>query len=212
MTDRQFDMITADPIHPRISGVGYLYTEEYYRALRQRLKPGGVVCQWMPMYNISRESFNVAFRTFAHVFDNASFWYVRGHGLFVATSGPFEIDYQRLKQRMAAPAVAGDLDSIEIKDPAELLSHLLMGPAQIKRYLAASGEDKLNTDDNARLEYDTPFEFLHPTTEIVAALKPYAGFDPALLVGISDDERGEVNRAWQARQSHLLEELGEPLS
>ena len=211
MTDRQFDMMTADPIHPRISGVGYLYTEEYYRALRQRLKPGGVVCQWMPMYNISRESFNVAFRTFAHVFDNASFWYVRGHGLFVATSGPFEIDYQRLKQRMAAPAVAGDLDSIEIKDPAELLSHLLMGPAQIKRYLAASGEDKLNTDDNARLEYDTPFEFLHPTTEIVAALKPYAGFDPALLVGISDDERGEVNRAWQARQSHLLEELGEPL-
>jgi spermidine synthase len=211
MTDRQFDMITADPIHPRISGVGYLYTEEYYRAIRQRLKSGGVVCQWMPMYNISRESFNVAFRTFARVFDNASFWYVRGHGLFVATSEPFEIDYGRLKERTAAPAVAEDLDSIEIKGPAGLLSHLLMGPAQIKRYLAASGEDKLNTDDNARLEYDTPFEFLHPTTEIVAALKPYAGFDPELLVGISDDERAEVNRAWQARQSHLLEELGEPL-
>ncbi len=27
-------MITADPIHPRISGVGYLYTEEYYRTIK----------------------------------------------------------------------------------------------------------------------------------------------------------------------------------
>ena len=50
-----------------------------------------------------------------------------------------------------------------------------------------------------------------PPRQVSGALKPYAGFDPALLVGISDDERGEVNRVWQARQSHLLEELGEPL-
>ncbi len=40
MTDRSFDMITADPIHPRNSGVGYLYTREYYEAIKRRLRPG----------------------------------------------------------------------------------------------------------------------------------------------------------------------------
>ena len=75
------------------------------------LKPGGVVCQWMPMYNISRESFDVAFRTFAQVFNNASFWYVRGHGLFVATEQEFSIDYTLLKEQIILPAVKKDMDS-----------------------------------------------------------------------------------------------------
>ena len=211
MTDRQFDMITADPIHPRISGVGYLYTEDYYRSIRRRLKPGGVVCQWMPMYNISRESFDSAFRTFAHVFENATFWYVRGHGLFVATVEPVAIDYGRLKERAAAAPVAKDLASIEIQGSAQFLSHLLMGPAQIRNYLASSKSPTLNTDDNAHLEYATPFEFLHPTKEIVAALEPFAGLDPALLVNISESDRAEVMKAWQSRRKRLLSELDEPL-
>ena len=39
MSDERFDMITADPIHPRVTGVGFLYTREYYESLKQRLKP-----------------------------------------------------------------------------------------------------------------------------------------------------------------------------
>jgi spermidine synthase len=211
MSERKFDMITADPIHPRISGVGYLYSEEYYRTLKRRLNPGGVVCQWMPMYSISRRSFDVAFRTFAGVFENASFWYVRGHGLFVATEQPFTIDYSRLKQRAAAPAVAKDLASIEIADPNIFLAHLLMGPAQIRKYLAASGDSTLNTDDNAYLEYFTPFEFLDKTQSIVSGIEPFAGFDPDLLVNITDAERAEVELAWKSRHARLLTELDEPL-
>jgi spermidine synthase len=53
-----------------------------------------------------------------------------------------------------------------------------MGPEQIKRYLAAAGDDIVNPDDNAYLEYSTPFEFLETTQTIVAALEPHAGFDP----------------------------------
>jgi spermidine synthase len=211
MSERKFDMITADPIHPRISGVGYLYSEEYYRTLKRRLNPGGVVCQWMPMYSISRRSFDVAFRTFSSVFENASFWYVRGHGLFVATEQPFTIDYSRLKQRAAAPAVAKDLASIEIADHNTFLAHLLMGPAQIRKYLAASGDSTLNTDDNAYLEYFTPFEFLDKTKSIVIGMEPFAGFDPGLLVNITDAERAEVQLAWKSRHARLLTELDEPL-
>jgi spermidine synthase len=63
-SQEQFDMITADPVHPRISGVGNLYSHQYYEAVRARLRPGGYILQWMPMYAISRRSFDVAFRTF----------------------------------------------------------------------------------------------------------------------------------------------------
>ena len=147
MTDRKFDMITADPIHPRITGVGYLYTKEYYESIRRHLKPGGVVCQWMPMYHVSRESFDVAFRTFAGVFEHATFWYVRGHGLFVASERPVSIDLPRLRERLADEVVAGDLASIDIDGAEQLLAHLLMGPRQIQAYLAQSADGVINTDD-----------------------------------------------------------------
>jgi hypothetical protein len=86
-----------------------------------------------------------------------------------------------------------------------------MGPAQIRKYLAASGDSTLNTDDNAYLEYFTPFEFLDKTKSIVIGIEPFAGFDPGLLVNITDVERAEVQLAWKSRHARLLTELDEPL-
>jgi len=211
MTDRKFDMITADPIHPRITGVGYLYTKEYYEHIQRRLKPGGIVCQWMPMYHVSRESFDVAFRTFASVFENATFWYVRGHGMFVAGDGPASIDVSRLRERLANDVVAGDLDSIGIDGAEQLLAHLLMGPRQIQTYLAQSTDRTVNTDDNAYLEYHTPFEFLRTTKDVLEELVTHAGFDDSVLVNITAEDRVAVRAAWDSRRQRLLAELDEPL-
>jgi spermidine synthase len=210
MSNKQFDMITADPIHPRVSGVGYLYTKEYYEALKQRLRPDGVVCQWMPMYRISKKSFDVAFRTFVSVFPNASFWYVRGHGLFVATQDNFSVDYQNLEQRIEDPVIKVDLASINIRGAAQFMSYMLMGPAEIRAYLAAF-PGPLNTDDNAYLEYHTPFEFLESTKTIVAGLIPYAALDVNVIRNASDDERKQLTQEWSRRKAELLPEFDSKL-
>ena len=75
----------------RIIGISYPafyqpnpHTGFFLRPGIEGKSPGGIICQWMPMYRISKNSFDVAFRTFSEVFENLSFWYVRGHGLFVA--------------------------------------------------------------------------------------------------------------------------------
>jgi spermidine synthase len=207
MTDRRFDVITADPIHPRVTGVGYLYTKEYYESIKRRLEPQGVVCQWMPMYRISKTSFDVAFRTFSSVFPNASFWYVRGHGLFVATQAPFQIDFKSLDERIQNAAVKSDLDSIAIPDAAHLLAHLLMGPEQIAQYLAGIPSNLINTDDNAYLEYHTPFELLESTKAILKALIPFSALPMRNLENLSVQEKEKVIRAWRERQANLLPEF-----
>jgi hypothetical protein len=121
------------------------------------------------------------------------------------------MDYARIRERAAAPAVARDLASIEIGDHNAFLSHLLMGPAQIRSYLAVSGDSIVNTDDNAYLEYFTPFEFLEKTRDVVGALEPFAGLDDALIVNITEAERAELRRAWDLRRKRVLAELDEPL-
>ncbi|MCC7048153.1 MAG: fused MFS/spermidine synthase [Alphaproteobacteria bacterium] len=212
MTNENFDMVTADPIHPRITGVGYLYTREYYELIKRRLRPGGVVVQWMPMYQIAPRSFDVAFRTFAAVFPNASFWYVRGHGLFVATIDDFTFDYRTLAARFAHPNVAGDFATIGIAAPAELLGHLLMDAEHIRRYVAREAASALNTDDNADLEYRTPFEMLGRTDAIVANLLPFAGWDMRKIMrGATAEDIAAVERAFQERLRRMPAELKEPI-
>ena len=88
---------------------------------------------------------------------------------------------------------------------------VVMGPEQIKHYLAAAGDDIVNPDDNAYLEYSTPFEFLETTQTIVAALEPHAGFDPAIVTNITEAEFQELKKAWDDRRVKLLLELEEPL-
>jgi len=212
MSEELFDMITADPVHPRITGVGYLYTQEYYRHIRKRLRPGGVVAQWMPMYRTSKESFDVAFRTFVSVFPNASFWYVRGRGLFVATVDDFAIDYETLAARFQHPSVRADMASIGIYSPEEFLGHLLMDGNHIRGYLAQQESGQLNTDDNAHLEYRTPFEFIARTESIVTELLPHAGWNVDGLLRNAPQQAAEaVKEQVDRRRAEILPELRKPI-
>ncbi|SVA70718.1 uncharacterized protein METZ01_LOCUS123572 [marine metagenome] len=212
MTDQKFDIITADPIHPRISGVGFLFTKEYYQDIKSRLRKGGIICQWMPMYRISKKSFDVAFRTFSEVFENSSFWYVRGHGLFVASLDEFKIYYPKITKQMNSPIVANDLSSIDIHNEKDFLAHMLMGPKQIKAYLDSLQDTTINTDNNAYLEYKTPAEFLKKTKDIVEGLLPWAGIDPHIIQNISEENRVEFIDVWEKRKKRIIPELAESLS
>ena len=209
----KFDVITVDPIHPRISGVGYLYTREYYEAARAHLKDGGYILQWMPMYAVSRKSFDVALRTFAGVFPHASFWYVRGHGLLVGSTEPMQIDFAQIVTRMDHPALRRDFDSIGMHSPYNLMAHLLMDERHIALYLASAGRlgDEINTDDNAYLEYHTPHEFLEQTRSILEALVPFAGWDRSILVNASAIDIAAIDHASAARLSILFDELDSPI-
>jgi spermidine synthase len=48
-TPEKFDVITSDPIHPWVKGAASLYTKEYFELCKSRLKPGGLVTQWVPL-------------------------------------------------------------------------------------------------------------------------------------------------------------------
>ena len=49
-THEKFDVITSDPIHPWVKGAASLYTKDYFELVKAHLNPGGVVTQWVPLY------------------------------------------------------------------------------------------------------------------------------------------------------------------
>ena len=47
-TQRRFDIVEADPLEPQSAAAGNLYSQEYFRLLRDCLKPGGFAVTWLP--------------------------------------------------------------------------------------------------------------------------------------------------------------------
>src|SRR6202020_1826786 len=73
-TPEHFDIITSDPIHPWVKGSATLYSKEYFELVKEHLNPGGVVTQWVPLYESNAETVKSEIATFFDVFPNGSVW------------------------------------------------------------------------------------------------------------------------------------------
>ena len=73
-TRDHFDVIISDLFIPWHAGAGSLYAREMYETAAARLAPAGLFCQWLPLYQLTREEFDVIARTFLAVFAHVSVW------------------------------------------------------------------------------------------------------------------------------------------
>ncbi|MBD3306889.1 hypothetical protein GF339_10685, partial [candidate division KSB3 bacterium] len=151
---QQYDVILSDSIHPRFSGNGSLYTYEYYQLLRERLKPGGVVSQWLPFYNITPENLKMIIKSFYQVFPNTFVWFTNSTiNDYVIVIGKLDdplIDYAHMEATLKIPEVRADLEEIETATPYKLLDYFFFANEQVGEYV---GDVPLHTDDNIAVEY-----------------------------------------------------------
>src|ERR1700675_3888435 len=73
-------MSSTDPIHPWVKGTSTLYSKEYYELVKSHLNPGGVVAQWLPIYESDEETVKSELATFFAVFPDATVWSNHGGG------------------------------------------------------------------------------------------------------------------------------------
>jgi len=73
-THEKFDVITSDPIHPWVKGAAALYSKEYFELCKQHLNPGGVVTQWVPLYETNLQAVKSQIATFFQVFPDGTIW------------------------------------------------------------------------------------------------------------------------------------------
>jgi spermidine synthase len=69
--DTTWDFVLADLFHPGIDGAGSLYAAEHFTAVRDHLRPGGLFCQWLPLYQLGEDDLKLVVRTFLSVFPEA---------------------------------------------------------------------------------------------------------------------------------------------
>lgn len=73
-TNENFDVIVGDLFTPWHAGTGSLYTIEHFQQVKKHLNKGGVFAQWLPLYQLTPESFDIITKTFATVFPEVTLW------------------------------------------------------------------------------------------------------------------------------------------
>lgn len=145
---KRYDVIVGDSTHPRAYDSWILYTEEFYRAVRERLLPGGVFAQWLPVLGAMQgELFKIHLNTFLRVFPHATFWYVYGsdQAFLLATPEPFRLDARRLQgqlDRLPAWFRAGEY---QLDTAARIGGFFWMDGPAMRRMIGL--ESRVNTDD-----------------------------------------------------------------
>ena len=157
-TDEKFDIITSDPIHPWVKGAATLYTKEYFDLVKEHLNPGGVVTQWVPLYESTPDVVKSEVATFVGAFPNATVWGNTNNGqgydtVLLGQEGAMRIDIDALQARLARPEylrVTESLSEVGFISPLDLLATYAGAGPELAPWLANA---EINRDRNLRLQY-----------------------------------------------------------
>ncbi len=153
-----FDIITSDPIHPWVKGAATLYTKEYFEMVRRHLNPGGLVTQWVPLYESSPEVVKSEIATFFEVFPNGTIWANLNQGagydvvlLGQRDDGPLDITHavERLQSAPRAE-VRASLSDVGYESILDVLGTYAGHASDLKEWLK---DAEINRDRNLRLQY-----------------------------------------------------------
>ncbi len=160
LTDQKYDVITSDPLEPVVSGAASLFTVDHFRIARARLAPGGLMCQWIPLYEMQLPEYQSIMRSFTAVFPHVSVWFTGTDSILIGSEKPLTIDVGAMAARMNDPRVQNDLRDIGLDDPHRLLGCFVS--------LIENGGEfpptiPLNTDNFPYIEFSTPKKRWAPT-------------------------------------------------
>ena len=158
--DERFEVVISEPSNPWMSGVSPLFTVEFFRLVRSRLRENGLFCQWIHLYNLDGEDLRTLVGGFTDVFpETALFALHDGDALLIGARGDFPaVAPAELARRIGS--LADELAPWGITEPGVLEGwRTATGPA-LAAWAAGAPRHR---DDHPILEFRAPLA-LHAAT------------------------------------------------
>jgi hypothetical protein len=115
-----YDVITMEPLLPDSPFAVYLYTREFYAVARRALRPGGILCQWVPPHALEPATFDAVLDAFASANPWSGVWV---HGTQVILIGAdAEPAFSAARFPGATTALGRDLGALGLGSPADVIA------------------------------------------------------------------------------------------
>ncbi len=128
-----YDIITGEPPPLKVAGAVNLYTQQFFSLMKARLKEGGIVSFWLPIYQVTVDETKAILRAFHNVFPNASLWATSDmEWVMVGMKPPVRKPNEELARRLFTdPSSGSDLARAGIEIPEQIPALFLMDAAEI---------------------------------------------------------------------------------
>ncbi len=144
VSEEKFDIIEADAIQPWRSRAGMLYSQEFFREVQSRLKPGGFFVQW-DVGAGAKKTMQSVFPYVTRVGMAGNLW------ILIGSDRPVEFDQELLLSRLEDSQVVNFLEQAEI-DPVAVRQDVRQ--AQVMQFTPQTVKPQpYNTDLFPRGEY-----------------------------------------------------------
>lgn len=148
---RTYDMITIEISSIWFAGATNLYSQEFYELAKKRLKPEGVLQQWVQLHHISPREIGCDLATARSVFPYVGLWYYGNQGMLVAANHPLMKTEKTIEHFRSTGLSSEDANRlVDELDRARLVS------SEGVEALIRDVHPQINTDHNRWLEYATP--------------------------------------------------------
>jgi spermidine synthase len=153
-----YDVIISEPSNPWMTVAANLFTEDFFRMAKTRLRAGGIFSQWVQNYYLPKEDLRSIIAAFRDSFPYVMLFetYDGIDLLLLGSQEPMQLDLERFDKRMTELRVLMDLGRVGIRKPSDVLELFRLGPQDIDKVVAGAPR---NTDDNARVEFSAPKTF-----------------------------------------------------
>src|SRR5688572_31609862 len=210
--NRSYDLIISEPSNPWVSGVSSLFTREFYRRIRNHLNPGGLLVQWIQLYEMDASLVATVLGALGAEFAHYAVFAPSDHDLLIM-AGDTPIPLPAQARVFDDPGLFKELATVHVLNAGDLDARYLGSRATLEPLFASYGMpansdyapvldlnaarhrfmEKSATDVVALLNADLPLlELLEPGRSR-RAINP-------LLKGAYAFERVENTRlAWYAR-------------
>ncbi|MEZ5332958.1 MAG: fused MFS/spermidine synthase [Thermoanaerobaculia bacterium] len=149
-----YDIIFSEPSNPYRAGIASLFTADFYRSVRDRLAPGGLLLQWLQGYEVDPQVIRTAYATLRSVFPVVESWEVgRNDLLLVASPQRIRHDLRRLARTLRASPWREALSSVWGVEGLEGFYAGYVATGGLADAIAVGARGSVNTDDRPILEF-----------------------------------------------------------
>ncbi len=205
-----FDIVVSQPAEPWTNGSADLYSLEFWRLARAKLKPHGIFCQWLQLYSVNSNNLAIILRTFTSVFPNVLVFHSPRAGELILVG--FENDTEKLDpelvwRRLEARKEDRDLARIGIDTSQDLLDQIVGTKESINTFCVAkhsvTKDGRVNTDNNLITEYLLPTTLFTAADTIERNLRSLGTVTPRILTEQASSSSDVAEQKFRSAQEKL---------
>jgi spermidine synthase len=149
-----YDVIASEPSNPWIAGIASLFTADYFRIAASRLRPDGILAQWLQTYKVPVGLVAVVVRNVRAVFPHVQIWYANPSDLIIlASREPIRLDRRRVAAAFDTPGPTSVAmrEWLQMDRSGQFLGRFLLGERGSAEL--ARGAAFVHSDDRPALEF-----------------------------------------------------------